>query len=202
MSEVKYSKENLYSENVHIYTESSPNPNSMKFVLNFILIQDGDSFDFPSIESATSSPLATELFSFPYVNRVFFMNNFITLTKDDSVEWDEANPKIREFIKNFFLAKKPIFNETQPEQEVIINNDSEAVKKIKGVLDEYIKPAVEMDGGAIQFHSFDAQEGILKVHLQGSCSGCPSSTVTLKAGIQNLMQRMVPEVKDVIAEGI
>jgi len=191
MSEVKYSKENLYSENVHIYSESSPNPNSMKFVVNFILIQEGDSFDFPTLESAKSSPLATELFGFKYVTRVFFMNNFITVTKDDAIGWEEANPEIRAFIKNFFLAKKPLFDETQPEQEVVLNNDSEAVKKIKGVLDEYIRPAVEMDGGAIQFHSFDAQEGTLKVLLQGSCSGCPSSMITLKAGIQNLMQRMV-----------
>ncbi len=200
MSDVKYNKEKLYETQVHIYSEASPNPNSMKFVLNFILIDGGDNFDFPDVESASTSPLAQELFELPYIERVFFMSNFVTLTKNDSVTWDEAVPEIRTKLKAFFEAKKPIFNETQPEQEVILNNDSEAVKKIKGVLDEYIKPAVEMDGGAIQFHSFDPSEGVLKVILQGSCSGCPSSTVTLKAGIQNLMERMVPQVKQVVAE--
>jgi Fe-S cluster biogenesis protein NfuA len=202
MSDIKYNKEELYSvQNITLYTEANPNPNSMKFMLNFMLVK-GDSFDFPDAESAKNSPLAQELFEHDFVKRVFYMSNFITLTKDDSVEWIEVIPKLKQQIIGYFDAKKPLFNELQPEEEVVLNNDSEEVKKIKGVLDEYIKPAVEMDGGAIQFDSFDKETGVLKVLLQGSCSGCPSSTITLKQGIQNLMASMVPQLKEVVAEGV
>jgi len=202
MSEIKYNKEELYNTPVvTIYTEANPNPNSMKFMLNFILVRD-ESFDFPDLESAAKSPLAQELFGFEFIERVFYMNNFITLTKADGVEWIEIVPQIKKHIREYFEQKKPLFNELQPEEVIEANNDTEAIKKIKGVLDEYIKPAVEMDGGAIQFNSFDETTGILKVILQGSCSGCPSSTVTLKHGIQNLMTKMVPQVKDVVAEGV
>ncbi len=202
MSDIKYNKEELYSvPNVTVYTEANPNPNSMKFMMNFMLVK-GDSFDFPDAESAKNSPLAQELFEHSFVSRVFYMSNFITLTKDDSVDWIEVIPKLKQQIIGYFEAKKPLFNELQPEEEIVLNNDSEEVKKIKGVLDEYIKPAVESDGGAIQFDSFNEETGVLKVLLQGSCSGCPSSTVTLKQGIQNLMSSMVPQVKEVVAEGV
>ena len=203
MSQDSYNADELYATKVvTIYSEANPNPNSMKFNLNFMLIANGESIDFPDVESATTSPLAQELFSFPYITRVFYMSNFITLTKDDSVEWNEVVPTLKQHIKSYFEAQKPLFNEQQAETIVEINNDSEAVKKIKGVLDEYVKPAVEMDGGAIQFDNFDEESGVLKVLLQGSCSGCPSSTITLKQGIQNIMQRMVPQVKEVVAEGV
>ena len=202
MSEIKYNKDELYNLPViTIYTEANPNPNSMKFMLNFMLVKEG-SFDFPDAASAANSPLAQELFQFPYVKRIFYMNNFITLTKDESTEWIEVVPELKNHIKTYFEDKKPLFNEQQPEEVVELNNDPEVVKKIKGVLDEYIKPAVEMDGGAIQFDSFDEADGTLKVILQGSCSGCPSSAVTLKQGIQNLMTNMVPQVKDVVATGV
>jgi Fe-S cluster biogenesis protein NfuA len=202
MSDIKYNKEELYSvPSVTVYTEANPNPNSMKFMMNFMLVK-GDSFDFPDTESAKNSPLAQELFEHDFVKRVFYMSNFITLTKDDSLDWIEVMPKLKQQIINYFEAKKPLFNELQPEEVIELNNDTEAIKKIKGVLDEYIKPAVEMDGGAIQFDSFNEETGELKVLLQGSCSGCPSSTVTLKQGIQNLMASMVPQVKEVIAEGV
>lgn len=203
MSETKYNESEMYATKVvTVYTEANPNPNSMKFMLNFMLLTDGNSKDFADEASTETSQLAQELFAFPYINRVFYMSNFITITKDDSVEWIEVIPTLKQHIKSYFEDQKPLFNEKQPETIVEINDDSENVKKIKGVLDEYIRPAVEMDGGAIQFGSFDEESGVLKVMLQGSCSGCPSSTVTLKHGIQNLMQRMVPDVKDVVAEGV
>ncbi|GAB4344761.1 MAG: hypothetical protein OHK0038_24980 [Flammeovirgaceae bacterium] len=203
MSEVKYNRELLYKTNVTIYTEANPNPQSMKFMLNFMLMADGVSLDFPDAQSTQKSPLAKALFEkFSYLKRVFMMSNFITLTKDESKEWVEVIPQLKAFIKDYIEAKNPIFAEDLPDEQIIINNDSEAVKKIKGILDEYIRPAVEMDGGAIQFHSFEEDKGLLKVRLQGSCSGCPSSTVTLKAGIENLMKRMVPQVKEVVSESI
>ncbi|GAA4831244.1 NifU family protein [Algivirga pacifica] len=203
MSDIKYNKEKLYPKNVTIYTEANPNPNSMKFMLSFLLIGNGDSFDFPDLPSAGKSPLATALFEkFDYIERVFLMANFITITKKESVEWMDVVPELKGFLKEFFETGGELFNEQQPEQQVIIDTDSEAVKKIKGVLDEYIKPAVESDGGAIQFHSFDEESGVVKVLLQGACSGCPSSTITLKAGIENMLKRMVPSVKEVVAEGV
>ena len=196
-----YNKEALYKQQVHIYTEKNPNPNSMKFMLNFMLIKDGNNMDFPDAESAANSPLAVELFNYPYVKRVFYMSNFITVTKDEATQWADVIPELKQHIKLYFEEQKPLFNEQQKEVIVESNDDSEAVKKIKGVLDEYIKPAVEMDGGAIQFQSFDEGTGVVKVLLQGSCSGCPSSTITLKAGIENMLKRMVPTVKEVVAEG-
>mgnify|MGYP001112079495 CR=1 FL=1 len=196
-----YNKEALYKQQIHIYTEKNPNPNSMKFMLNFMLIKDGNNIDFPDAESASNSPLAVGLFKYPYVKRVFYMSNFITITKDEQAQWADVIPELKQFIKEYFEAQKPLFNEEQKDVIVEANNDSEAVKKIKGVLDEYIKPAVEMDGGAIQFQSFDESTGVVKVLLQGSCSGCPSSMITLKAGIENMLKRMVPTVKEVVAEG-
>ncbi len=188
---------------ITIYTEANPNPNSMKFMLNFMLMADGITLDFVTEEDAEKSPLAKELLALDYVERVFFMSNFITITKKEEVKWEEISPVLRSFIKNYLEAKKPVFSEDLPEQEITINTDSEAVKKIKGVLDEYIKPAVEQDGGAISFHSFDEITGIVKVTLQGSCSGCPSSTFTLKAGIEALLKRFLPgQVNEVVAEGV
>lgn len=185
---------------VHLYMEANPNPNSLKFVANFMLVDDGVSFDYPTAESASNSPLAQELFNFAAVERVFVASNFVTVTKSESVEWAEIQNIIRDHIKGYLEAGKKVVNAEFEKDPLFDENDSEVVKKIKGILDEYIRPAVEQDGGAIVFHSF--QDGIVKVHLQGSCSGCPSSTVTLKAGIQNLLTRMLPEVKEVEAEGI
>ncbi|TFV96137.1 NifU family protein [Algoriphagus kandeliae] len=188
------------SRPVHLYMEANPNPNSLKFVANFMLVDDGLSFDYPSAEQATNSPLAQELFNFAAVERVFIASNFVTVTKSESVEWPEIQTIIRDHIKSYLEAgKKPVQAEFDKDP-LFDENDSEIVKKIKGILDEYIRPAVEQDGGAIVFHSF--QDGVVRVLLQGSCSGCPSSTITLKAGIQNLLTRMLPEVKEVEAEGI
>ncbi len=188
---------------VNLYTESSPNPNSMKFVVNYVLTPDEASFDFPDAYSALPSPLAVELFGFDYIKRVFLMNNFITITKEDNADWNEIIPELKIFLKHYLEDNKPIFSEkgiSELANSEIKEDDSEIVQKIKHLLEEYVRPAVESDGGAINFHSFDA--GVVKVLLQGSCSGCPSSTLTLKAGIENLLKRMLPEVTEVVAEGV
>lgn len=186
---------------VHLYMEANPNPNSLKFVANFMLAEDGVSFDFPDEQSAANSPLALELFNFAAVERVFIASNFVTVTKNADVPWENIQDHIRNHIKGYLeTGKQAITTQFEGSDPLFDENDSEVVKKIKGILDEYIRPAVEQDGGAIVFHSF--QDGIVKVLLQGSCSGCPSSTVTLKAGIENLLTRMLPEVKSVEAEGV
>ena len=186
---------------VNIYMEKNPNPNSMKFVVNFMLLQDGISFDYPNEESAGDSPLAQELFKLEGVERVFYMSNFVTVTKAEDIDWIEIQDTVRAVIKPYLEEEKPLILQEFDEDPLFDANDSEAVKQIKGILDEYIRPAVEQDGGAITFASF--QEGVVKVNLQGSCSGCPASTVTLKSGIENLLKRMMPnDVKEVVAEGV
>ncbi|GAA4445959.1 hypothetical protein GCM10023091_38280 [Ravibacter arvi] len=193
---------------IFIYTELSPNPNSMKFVLNFELVPDGLSFDYPSqsaaLEEGRVSPLAADLFQFPFVQRVFVASNFVTLSKDDETQWEDVLRDVKSFLKIYFEEEQPVFDDaTISKNTVVVSADeSETVQKIKAVLDQYVRPAVESDGGAINFHSFDEQDGKVKVMLQGSCSGCPSATLTLKAGIENLLTRMVPGVKEVVAEGV
>ncbi len=188
---------NNVRQHIHIYLESNPNPNSLKFVVNEMLVPEGMSFDFPDHESAAHAPLAQELFRYPFVERVFYMSNFITITKREDVEWIEIQDTLRQHIKNFLESGRLIL---EPVEDALATEqaESESVKKIKTILDEYIRPAVEQDGGAITYHSF--QDGVLKVRLQGSCSGCPSSMITLKAGIENLFMRLMPgEVKAVEA---
>ncbi len=194
-------QERTQQRKIHIYLESNPNPNSLKFVLNFMLFPEGESYDFPDEASAEKAPLAKALFGLPHVKRVFYMSNFITVTKSDEVEWVAIQEDIKQFIINYLEEGKPVLvDEAFTNGTTIRDEDSESVKKIKGILEEYIRPAVEQDGGAISFHSF--HDGVVKVLLQGSCSGCPSSTITLKAGIENLLKTMLPEVKAVEAEGI
>ncbi len=187
---------------VTIYTEANPNPNSMKFVANYLLVPENVSFDFPDAEATGNAPLAAELFKFGFVKRVFCMNNFVTVTKDEVTEWTAVIPQLRDFIKEYLEADKPVLlaAPSQNPSAVYNDDDPEVVKKIKHLLDEYVRPAVESDGGAINFHSYD--DGVVKLLLQGSCSGCPSSTITLKSGIENLFKRMLPEVKEVVAEGV
>ncbi|ACT96083.1 NifU family protein [Dyadobacter fermentans] len=198
----------MLSRPVFVYTELSPNPNSMKFVLNFELVPDGLSFDYPSLEAALeegkASPLAADLFQFPHVKRVFIASNFITITKGDDIAWEEVLRDTKQFIKIYFEENHPVFEQKTIDTNTLIVDarDSDTVQKIKAALDQYVRPAVESDGGAINFHSFDEGSGVVKVLLQGSCSGCPSSTLTLKAGIENLLTRMVPDVKEVVAEGV
>jgi len=187
---------------VNIYTEANPNPNSLKFVLNDMIVEEGHDYDFANEESAAQSPLAKDLFGFPGVERVFLMNNFVTITKRPDLEWIEIAPNIKQYIKEYFEAGKQALSSANFEREdAIKDSDSEPVKKIKSLLDEYVRPSVEGDGGAITFKSL-SEDGIVTVELRGSCSGCPSSTLTLKAGIENLLTRSVPEVKQVVAQGM
>ena len=185
-------------KNVQIYLESNPNPNSLKFVVNDMLIPDGLSFDFPDAASTEISPLAKELFDFPFVDRVFFAGNFVTVTKKEEVEWIEIQNVLKDHIKKYLEAGKLVIDIQDGASDAPVEEETEAIKKIKTILEEYIRPAVEQDGGAITYHSF--LDGVVKVKLQGSCSGCPSSMITLKAGIENLFTRMMPgEVKSVEA---
>lgn len=192
---------------VSLYTESSPNPNSMKFVVNFPLAPEGLSFDYADasegIVNGKNSPLVVALFGFDFVKRVFIASNFVTVTKDEETEWEDVLFEIKQFIRSYFNDQKPVFaQQTIDSNTTKVEADSPNVQKIKAVLDQYIRPAVESDGGAISFHSFNDETGTVKVLLQGSCSGCPSSTLTLKAGIENLLTRLVPDVKQVEAEGV
>ncbi|HEY5407197.1 MAG TPA: NifU family protein [Ginsengibacter sp.] len=189
---------------ISIYTEMTPNPETMKFVANKLLYP-GKSVDFQDEESANASPLAMELFSFPFIKSVFIASNFITLTKTNETEdWQDVIPSIKQFLKEYLEEGKTIVNEeeiasrkTVSSNEVSLD-DGDVVKRIKELLENYVKPAVEMDGGAIQFKSYE--DGRVNLMLQGSCSGCPSSMITLKAGIEGMMKRMIPEVKEVVAE--
>jgi Fe-S cluster biogenesis protein NfuA len=183
---------------VNIYTESNPNPSSLKFVVNFMLLPEGKSLDFPDPLSASRCPLAMDLFRYNFVKRVFISSNFVTVTKDESSDWSEIAPILKTFIKSFLEEGNPLLLDELASD--INPDDPEVVKKIKGILDEYVRPAVESDGGNIRFHSFT--DGLVKVQLQGSCSGCPSSTATLKQGIERLLTSMIPEVKKVEAEGV
>jgi len=178
-------------KSIDIYLESNPNPNSLKFVVSEMLVPEGMSFDFPDPHSAADAPLAQELFMYPFVDRVFYMSNFVTVTKKDDVEWIEVQNILREHIQKYLESGRLIIDRSRETESAEVE-EPEVVKQIKSILDEYIRPAVEQDGGAITFHSF--KEGIVTVRLQGSCSGCPSSTVTLKAGIENLFMRMMPEI--------
>src|SRR5687767_962156 len=188
---------------ISIYTEMTPNPETMKFVANKLLYP-GKSIDFPDVESVKASPLATELFGFPFIKAVFIASNFITLTKTPDTDWQDVIPSIRQFLKDYLEEGKPVVNEEElalfqknnPEESNA--DDGDVVQRIKELLDNYVRPAVEMDGGAIQFKSYN--DGIVNLMMQGSCSGCPSSMITLKAGIEGMMKRMIPEVKEVVAE--
>jgi NFU1 iron-sulfur cluster scaffold homolog, mitochondrial len=181
---------------ISIYTEMTPNPETMKFVANKLLYP-GKSIDFPDTGAAKPSPLAIELFGFPFIKSVFIA------TKTSDTDWDDVIPAIRQFLKEYLEENKPVINE---EEIVLVKSegnhfdadDDDVVKRIKELLENYVKPAVEMDGGAIQFKSYN--EGTVNLMLQGSCSGCPSSMITLKAGIEGMMKRMIPEVKEVVAE--
>lgn len=184
---------------ISIYTESNPNPNTLKFVANKMLMPEGISRDYTDVKHTQEAPLAQALFEqFEYVKGVFYMSNFITITKEEAIDWFEVKASIQSFIKDWLSADKKIITEEVSEPEISSAGGTDTEVKIQEVLDEYIKPAVEMDGGAIKLSGFN--DGVVTVMLQGSCSGCPSSTITLKNGIENLLKRMVPEVTEVVAE--
>lgn len=197
---------------VSLYTEATPNPETMKFVANYMLFPQ-NSIDFPSRDShLEASPLAKELFGLPFVKGVFIANNFVTVTKEAGNDWFELIPVVKELLKNFIAADhaavlpdKIVSAATNSAVRTAYDNeaaqgDSETVVRIKELLKKYVQPAVEMDGGAIIFRKFE--NGILTLGMQGACSGCPSSSVTLKAGIEGLMRRMLPEVQEVVAEAL
>ncbi len=193
---------------VMLYTEQTPNPESLKFVTNRMLYK--GTADFREEELAKEwSPVATALFELPYVKGVYVCNNFITVTKEFNYDWADIMLKLKEFIKSYIEEDKGIvtdgFAEAMEKLEEergasyeYSDDDAAIVQKLKELIDTYVKPAVEMDGGNIEFKSWD--KGVVTVIMQGSCSGCPSSTVTLKSGIEGMLQRMVPEVKEVVAE--
>jgi Fe-S cluster biogenesis protein NfuA len=187
---------------VMIYTESTPNPNTLKFVTNKALLLN-DAVEFQNVDETNEAPLAKALFGFDGVTNVFISNNFVTISKTDELLWTEIMIPIKDFLKKYIDEGKTILNEnyvkpTKTATNAISDDDSDVDIRIKGALDKYVKPAVEMDGGNISFVKFE--DGKLTLQLQGSCSGCPSSTITLKQGIENLLKRFVPEVQEVVAE--
>jgi Fe-S cluster biogenesis protein NfuA len=206
--------ETLVKRPIIIYAESTPNPSSMKFVANKLLINDGATAQYLSKADTKGSPLAAKLFEFPFVKGVFMAGNFVTISKSDSVQWEEVTLELRDFIR-IFLTEGNIAVTEVPSAEVAVDNTfkekkevftehtaptTETEVKIVETLEQYIRPAVENDGGSITFKSFI--DGIVTVQLRGACSGCPSSTLTLKAGIEGLLKRMIPEVKEVVSEAL
>ncbi|NRB53583.1 MAG: NifU family protein [Saprospiraceae bacterium] len=193
---------------VMLYTEQTPNPESLKFVTNRMLYK--GTADFREEELAREwSPMGSALFDKPFVKGVYICNNFVTVTKEFNYEWADIMLPLKEFIKGYIQDGGAILNDgfedamAELEKErgasyEYSEDEAEIVVKIKELIDTYVKPAVETDGGNIEFKSYD--EGIVTVVLQGSCSGCPSSTVTLKSGIEGMLKRMIPEVKEVVSE--
>ena len=176
----------------------TPNPETMKFVANKLLYPN-KSIDFPDAASTGPSPLAAELFTFPFIRGVFIASNFVTLTKTNDTDWADVIPTIRQFLKEYLEDNRAVINEDEIKAAPVMSgDDSDVVTRIKDLLENAVKPAVEMDGGAIQFKNYE--DGVVTVILQGSCSGCPSSMITLKSGIEGIMKRMIPEVKEVVAE--
>ena len=182
---------------ITIYAESTPNPSVIKFVANKKLVT--TLFEFTSIDEANLSPLATELFHFPFVKSVFFDENYVSITKYDMAEWDDILLELREFIKTYIENGKEIVapNAAEVLKKSTNQLDShyetldDTSKEIINILEEYVKPAVASDGGNIQFISYDADTKNVSVMLQGACSGCPSSTYTLKSGIENMLKEML-----------
>jgi NFU1 iron-sulfur cluster scaffold homolog, mitochondrial len=196
---------------VVIYAESTPNPASMKFVANHMLIAEGATAQYLSAAETAKAPLPAKLFQFPFVKGIFISANFITITKSDIVSWDDITHELRELLRDYLSKGLPVIDEL-PAKEVATDSSfkttttvftehsapqNETETKIIEVLEQYIRPAVEQDGGLITFQSYE--NGVVTVQLKGSCSGCPSSTVTLKAGIEALLKRMVPGVQEVVA---
>ena len=183
ISKIKEKKNNPIS----IYTESTPNPAVLKFVSNKLIVE--NNLEFNNIDEAQNMEFAKKLFEFSYVKNIFLSKNFVSITKYEIKNWDEIVHELRIFIKNYLENNK--ISETLVKKEkadIKLDNTSE---KIISILDEYIKPAVSSDGGNILFDSYDSEKKLVKVILQGACSGCPSSTITLKNGIENMLKEML-----------
>ncbi|MBT0607691.1 NifU family protein [Aequorivita echinoideorum] len=187
---------------VSVYAESTPNPSVMKFVANKPLAN--DTFEFKNIDDAAHSPLAKSLFNFPFVKEVFISANYVSVMKYNVAEWQEISMEIREFIRKFIESGQPIFSDAILNKKEKISSESstetthtresdfsDIEQEIIAILDEYVKPAVASDGGNIQFDSFNEDTKTVRVLLQGACSGCPSSTITLKNGIETMLKDML-----------
>lgn len=195
---------------VTVYSEMTPNPSTMKFVANKHLLLPGDSVEFKSLKEAKGySPIAEALFDFPFVAGVFITANFVTVVKTDNVPWDFITMELREFVRAWLSEGKEVLIKmpeviSEEDQEGSGSKKNKVYKKsefdsqINELLEKYVKPAVENDGGAIEFLGFE--EGVVTVLLKGACAGCPSSTATLKGGVENLLKQHLPEVKEVVAE--
>ena len=188
---------------VSIYAEGTPNPSVMKFIANRTLVT--GVLEYKKIEEAIHSPLATSLFNFPFVKEIFFSNNYISVMKNDMVEWQDITMELREFIRQYVESGKDVLNDNvldysentadatgNARSENAIKERTDIENRIVSLLDEYVTPAVADDGGHILLHSFDDATKTVNVILQGACSGCPSSTVTLKNGIETLLKQMMP----------
>ncbi|KAG2306422.1 hypothetical protein Bca52824_026170 [Brassica carinata] len=185
-----------------IQTQSTPNPSSLMFYPGKPVMEVG-SADFPNVRSALGSPLAKSIYSIDGVVRVFFGSDFVTVTKSDDVSWDILKPEIFAAVMDFYSSGQPLFLDSQAtaaKDTAINEDDSETVAMIKELLETRIRPAVQDDGGDIEYCGFDPESGIVKLRMQGACSGCPSSSVTLKSGIENMLMHYVPEVKGVEQE--
>jgi NFU1 iron-sulfur cluster scaffold homolog, mitochondrial len=193
---------------VSVYAESTPNPATMRFVSSRMLLVEDRLLEFRTPEETEGvSPLAEKIFNLPFVTGVFISGNFITVTKSNIVTWDLVQLELREYIQEYLNMDGRVVYENAPAQALADANErasthaeakSDDERKIIQILEEYIRPAVEGDGGHIAFRSYD--EGIVTVTLRGACSGCPSSMITLKQGIENLLKHEVPGVREVVAE--
>ena len=172
--------------NISIYSESTPNPSVMKFVSNKILID--SNVEFNNIDEASEMKFAKELFKFPFVKSIYIDRNYVSITKYEISDWGEITAQLRSFIIDFLSKNKLEYKKSKPQK---VSKSDEISEQIISILDEYIKPAVSSDGGNIVFDSYDPKEKIVKVILQGACSGCPSSTITLKNGIENILKEMM-----------
>ncbi|MCB0427990.1 MAG: NifU family protein [Mangrovimonas sp.] len=188
---------------VTVYAESTPNPTVMKFVANKKISL--NSYEFLNIEEAKISPLATKLFHLPFVKSIFIDENFISVSKYDVVDWNEVTMEVREMIRSFIengndVISSEIVQEKKASPEISSEINSETSKQIVSILDEYVKPAVAGDGGNIIFKSYDEKSKTVELILQGACSGCPSSTITLKSGIETMLREMLHgKVESVVA---
>lgn len=182
-----------------IQTETTPNPATLKFIPGRQVMPDGTA-DFPNSEAGQRSPLAARLFSIPEVDRVFFGSDFISVTKRDG-DWRHIKPAVLGAIMEHFTRGLPLFDSDAPEtqEQVYEGEEAEIVAQIKELLETRVRPAVASDGGDIIFKGFDSGSGTVFLHLQGSCSGCPSSTITLRNGIENMLRHYIPEVSGVEA---
>ncbi|KAL6067862.1 NifU-like protein 4 mitochondrial [Balamuthia mandrillaris] len=185
-----------------IKTETTPNPDSIKFLPGEKVMEEGTTMDFPDARASMKSPLAKALFGIPGIKRVFFSPDFIAVTKNENEDWRDLKTLVFAEIMDFYQSGQPLLLDEAAAEEApnqIQPGDSETVAMIKEILETRIRPAVQEDGGDIRFHSFDEESGVVYLEMQGSCSGCPSSSVTLKSGIERMLMHWVSEVTGVVA---